>query len=210
MIEPLLPELPQREERRGRPWRSNCEVLNGILWILPSGARWKDLPDRFPPYQTCPTPRPAVGYIRALRRVLAARWRKIYNGAANWIYQSVLLTARLSPRKGGQRVGKTKRGKGALLMVAANNASLPVAAYTHSAAPHEVRLVTATLQTSFTGEQPRNLIGDKAYDSDPLDAQLKAEGIEMIAPHKANRKKPATQAGRRLRRSPPDAGRSNA
>ncbi|WP_234369486.1 transposase [Leptospira santarosai] len=28
-------------------------ILNGILWILRTGAQWKDLPDRYPPYQTC-------------------------------------------------------------------------------------------------------------------------------------------------------------
>jgi len=44
------------------------------------------------------------------------------------------------------------------------------------------------------------LIGDKAYDSDPLDLELAEQGIEMIAPHKQNRKKPATQDGRALRR----------
>jgi len=44
------------------------------------------------------------------------------------------------------------------------------------------------------------LIGDKAYDSDPLDERLRAEGIELIAPHKTNRVKPATQDGRKLRR----------
>jgi transposase len=44
------------------------------------------------------------------------------------------------------------------------------------------------------------LIGDKAYDSDPLDQELKAHSIEMIAPHKQNRKKPKTQDGRALRR----------
>lgn len=76
------------------------------------------------------------------------------------------------------------RGKGAKLMVVANNASLPVAAYTTSASPHEVTLVHHTLQTSFTGEQPEKLIGDKAYDSDPLDEELIAEGIQMIAPLK--------------------------
>ena len=38
---------------RGRPPRSAREVLNGVLWILRSGARWQDLPERFPPYQTC-------------------------------------------------------------------------------------------------------------------------------------------------------------
>jgi transposase len=53
VIEPHLLELPGREDGRGRPWRENREVINGILWILRSGARWKDLPARFPPYQTC-------------------------------------------------------------------------------------------------------------------------------------------------------------
>ncbi len=52
-LEALLPELPRRSDGRGRPWRSQREVLNGVLWILRSGARWKDLPERFPPYQTC-------------------------------------------------------------------------------------------------------------------------------------------------------------
>jgi transposase len=48
--------------------------------------------------------------------------------------------------------------------------------------------------------KPDNLIGDRAYDSDPLDQQLREQGIEMIAPHKSNRKKRKTQDGRRLRR----------
>lgn len=53
LIEPLLPKPPKREDGKGRPRRDNREVLNGILWILRSGARWRDLPPRFPPYQTC-------------------------------------------------------------------------------------------------------------------------------------------------------------
>ena len=52
-IGPLLPEAVRRSDGKGRPRRENREVLNGILWILRSGARWKDLPERFPPYQTC-------------------------------------------------------------------------------------------------------------------------------------------------------------
>jgi len=46
----------------------------------------------------------------------------------------------------------------------------------------------------------KNLIGDRAYDSDKLDEQLRKEGVEMIAPHRSNRKKRKTQDGRRLRR----------
>jgi len=50
-------------------------------------------------------------------------------------------------------------------------------------------------------DSPERLIGDKAYDSDSLDHHLKeSRGIEMIAPHKANRQKPRTQDGRKLRR----------
>jgi hypothetical protein len=44
--------------------------------------------------------------------------------------------------------------------------------------------------------KPENLIGDRAYDSDPLDVELRRDGIEMIAPHRSNRSKPATQDGR--------------
>ena len=52
-IEPLLPELPRRVDGRGRPWRDSRKVLNGILWILRTGAQWSEMPDRYPPYQTC-------------------------------------------------------------------------------------------------------------------------------------------------------------
>src|SRR5262249_19518651 len=41
--------------------------------------------------------------------------------------------------------------------------------------------------------KPENLIGDRAYDSDSLDAELRKDGIEMIAPHRSNRSKPPTQ-----------------
>ena len=48
--------------------------------------------------------------------------------------------------------------------------------------------------------KPENLIGDRAYDRDPLDEELRRDGIEMIAPHRANRSKPRTQDRRRLTR----------
>jgi transposase len=53
VLDPLIGEMPRRADGRGRPWRSSREVLNGILWILRTGAQWADLPDRYPPNQTC-------------------------------------------------------------------------------------------------------------------------------------------------------------
>lgn len=59
--------------------------------------------------------------------------------------------------------------------------------------------MAATLEERFVVEPPQRLIGDKAYDSDGLDRELLAAGIELIAPNRANRRQP-TQDGRRLRR----------
>src|SRR5690349_18807067 len=54
-VSPLLPEeqLCTTSPGRGRPWRDPRDVLNGILWVLRTGAPWKDIPSRYPPYQTC-------------------------------------------------------------------------------------------------------------------------------------------------------------
>ena len=78
---------------------------------------------------------------------------------------------------------------------------LPIAVDTTSASPHEVTLVDSTLDSCFLEEVPDKLIGDRAYDSDKLDKRLAVErGVELIAPHKNNRIKMATQDGRVLRR----------
>jgi len=78
-----------------------------------------------------------------------------------------------------------------------------------SASPAEVKLAEATLASirvpsccrrGRPRQKPQRLIGDKAYDSDPLRGRLKKRGIELIVPHKAGRVRPATQYGRALRR----------
>jgi transposase len=76
---------------------------------------------------------------------------------------------------------------------------LPVSVLIASATPHEVMLAEATVAARVVEEVPEHLIGDKADDSDGLDAHLAAQGIEMIAPHRRNRQHP-TQDGRALRR----------
>lgn len=48
-IEPFLP----RADGRGRRWRDHRQVANGILWRLRSDRPWRDIPDRYGPWQTC-------------------------------------------------------------------------------------------------------------------------------------------------------------
>src|SRR5271169_5285482 len=52
VLKPLLAPR-RRPDGRGRPWRDARAVLNGILWVLRTGAPWHDLPSRYPSYQTC-------------------------------------------------------------------------------------------------------------------------------------------------------------
>ena len=86
-------------------------------------------------------------------------------------------------------------------MAIVDRRSLPVAVHVASASPAEVRLIRPTLEDRFIPDYPPRLIGDRAYDSDPLDEELLATyAIGLIAPHRDNRVRPATQDGRPLRR----------
>lgn len=48
----LDPVIPKSKATTGRPTRDRREMLNGLLWILSTGAQWRDLPERFGPWQT--------------------------------------------------------------------------------------------------------------------------------------------------------------
>ncbi|NTX29320.1 transposase [Burkholderia pyrrocinia] len=52
-VVPLLPEMQPRTELRGRPLANTRAVLNGVLWVIYSGATWSAMPRRYPSYQTC-------------------------------------------------------------------------------------------------------------------------------------------------------------
>jgi len=103
------------------------------------------------------------------------------------------------PKKGGS-YRKTKRGKGYKIMAITDAAGLPLAVWICGANRHEMKLVEDTLHVFHIEERPKYLIADRAYDSDPLRQELTEIGIELICPHRKNRKKPKTQDGRKLRR----------
>src|SRR5580698_9826736 len=106
----------------------------------------------------------------------------------------------LPQKGGGSEIGPTKRGKGMKIMAIVDRHGLPLSVSTHAANHHEVRLVQLCFDFYMIEAKPENLIGDRAYDSDPLDDELRRDGIEMIAPHRCNRSKPPTQDRRRLSR----------
>ena len=92
------------------------------------------------------------------------------------------------------------KGKGMKIMTIVDRCGLPLSVSTHAANHHEVRLVQLCFDFYMIEAKTENLIGDLAYDTDPLDEEMRRDGIEMITPHRRNRSKPFTQDRRRLSR----------
>lgn len=84
-------------------------------------------------------------------------------------------------------------------MAIVDSNGLPVSLLITSAAPHEITLVKQVINARFTRRPVHRLTGDKAYDSDQADRELRALGTELNAPHRAGRKSAPTQDGRKLR-----------
>ena len=109
--------------------------------------------------------------------------------------------------KRGDCVGKTKRGKGTKWMVLVDGAGLPLGALLSSASPAEVKLAEQTLAevkvprraVGRPKSKPARVVADKAYDSNALRRRLAKRGIELIVPHRRNRRD-RCQDGRALRR----------
>ena len=199
VLEPFFASPSPRPDGRGRPWKDARAVLDGVLYVLRTGCAWADLPESYPPKSTCHDRLPhwiRTGVFEAalddLADVLADR------GLLD--LRECFIDGTFAPAKrGGPAVGKTKKGKGSKIMAIVEADGWPVAITIDSANPHEVKLVEQTLEARFLEELPERLMGDNAYDSDALDANLATQGVEVIAPHRSNRQH-QTQDGRPLRR----------
>ena len=139
--------LPKRRKRPhgGRPPADDRKVLEGILWILRSGARWCDLPVEFPSPSTC---------WRRLRdweeqEVCLAIWRTFLselNERQQLKWSESLMGGSFAPaKKGAAGSEKPSKGKGTKWMVVVDGQGVPLGDYLHSASRAEVQLVEKTL-----------------------------------------------------------------
>jgi transposase len=186
VVRGLLPGAPRRADRRGRRCRDARTVLEGILWVLRTGAPWHALPEHYPSYQTCHRRFQHWVHSEALRRLRETLPQDLYERSAIDVEECFIDGSFAPAKKRRPGVGKGKRGKGTKLMAVADAEGLPLAAHVASASPDQVALVRATLEERFVVEPPVGLIGDMAYDRDRLDHALREDGIELIAAHRPN------------------------
>lgn len=201
--ERIREHFPEENPPAGRVGRKPVparRVLEAVMWILNTGAQWHMLPQYFPNYKTVHRRFQYWCQQAVLRDVMTDLANTLRDQGSLDESECFIDATFASAKGGGDQIGPTKRGKGVKIMAIVDRHGLPLAVSTHAANHHEVTLVQLSFEFYMIEAKPENLIGDRAYDSDFLDQQLREQGIEMISPHRSNRVKPKTQDERRLRR----------
>ncbi|MFO0203550.1 MAG: IS5 family transposase [Alphaproteobacteria bacterium] len=194
--------FPEENVPEGRPGRKPVptrRVLEAVLWILNTGAQWHMLPQSYPNYKTVHRRFQQWCDREVLRAVLTDLANELRERGVIDEREAFIDATFASAKGGGAEIGPTRRGKGVKIMAIVDRHGLPLSVSTHAANHHEVTLVQLSFDFYMIEAKPEHLIGDKAYDSDKLDKALAEQDVQMIAPHRENRKL-KTQDGRALRR----------
>ena len=141
-IKPMLPNKP-----RGVPRVNDRRVLNGIFWVLRSGAPWRDLPENYGPYTTC--------YNRFVRWRQAGIWRRImetlvapHDEAVQMIDTSIVRVhqhAACIARNKKQSMGRSRGGLTSKIHAVVDTNGLPVRLGLTAGEAHDNRLALKLL-----------------------------------------------------------------
>jgi transposase len=147
-IEAFDPDPKIRKDGRGRPWRGNREVLEGILWVLRNGCSWSSLPAEYPPYQTCHRRFQQWQKQGVWDKLLKSIARQMERDGSLDLTESFMGWQFFCGKKRGDKVGKTKKGKGSKVMALTDGQGLPISVDVTSASPHESKLAEETFNKS--------------------------------------------------------------
>ena len=159
-IKPMLPNKP-----RGVPRVNDRRVLNGIFWVLRSGAPWRDLPNNFGPYTTC--------YNRFVRWRRAGVWARImsalaeaHDAAVQMIDTSIVRVHQHGAcitRNRRQLMGRSRGGLTSKIHALVDANGLPVRLALTAGEAHDNRLAGKLLSRLKSGAI---LLADRGYDAD--------------------------------------------
>jgi len=174
-------------------------VLNGILWVLRTGAPWQDMPDRYPSPATCHRRFQQWARSGVFAKILHALAVDLRDRGKLDLSECFIDASFVGAKKAGFAWALPSGARGPnswqlrTAMVFLSPSTWPVLRQLRSSSSSP-----RSKPASFP-DLPERLIGDKAYDSDPLAAKLAEGDGELIAPRRSNRKV-KTQDGRPLRR----------
>lgn len=111
-VETYIPAEEKKAKRRGRPFISPREILNGVLWVLKTGARWRDLPEKYPPNTTCHRRFKHGCEQGIMKKILFALAQHLKEINAIDLTETYIDASFVKAKKGAQKLGKPNVGKG--------------------------------------------------------------------------------------------------
>ena len=179
IIQPILPSKP-----RGVPRVDDRRVLNGIFWVLRSGAPWRDLPDQYGPSTTC--------YSRFVRRRRAGVWDRIMGGISAAHDAAVLMidTSVVRVRQhrsciansSEQHICRSRGGLTSKIHVVVDAKGLPMRLRLTGGQVHDKKLCTVLLKQLA---RKTRLLADRGYDADWIRALVAEQGAWANIPPNA-------------------------
>ncbi|MCX4624427.1 IS5 family transposase [Streptomyces albogriseolus] len=220
LLAPLIPRAVT-----GRPRVSDRQVINGMVYKIRTGISWRDLPERYGPWQTVYTRfrRYAIDgvFTRALQQIQA---RADAAGDIDWLVQidSTIVRAHqhaaATGRKGGisgdepddHALGRSRGGLTTKIHLACDGKGRPLALLVTPGQRHDsvcarILLERICVPRSGLGRprcRPDQVIADKAYSSCGFRAYLRRRGIAHTIPEKADQRRHRLRRGSRGGRPP--------
>ncbi len=201
----IAPLLPPQRPRTGRPARDHRTLLSAILWVLRTGAPWRDLPERFGPWAT------AWGRFR--RWTAAGLWARVLAvlqrdadaaGRLDWGTHYVDGTVvrahqHAAGAVGGQEheaLGRSRGGFSTKVHVRAEGGGKPLAFVVSGGERHESRYVAALLARGHVRRagrgrprvRPARLVGDRGYSYPTVRRLLARRGIRAVIPRRRDQR----------------------
>lgn len=187
----LAPLLPPQRPPTGRPARDHRTVLNGIIWILRTGAPWRDLPDRYGNWQTV--------YSRFRRWRQAGIWDRILAALQreaafdDTLDGSLAMIDGTNVRAHSQAAGAPKRGRrrrsrtepgwlGSKLHLVTERGGRPIVCTVTAGQRHESPEAIPLLERALTRLWPDAVTGDRGYSSGGFRNWLGAREILAVIP----------------------------
>ena len=210
LIEPLL---PKRTATTGRPPKDPRHMFNGILWDLCSGAPWRDMPERFGPWQT------VYDYYRNWRnqgtfdRIVGTLQIHLdRQGKIDWdlwcidgsTVRATRAAAGASKKSLTQHpqepedhaLGRSRGGFSSKFHLVTDGLGLPLAVEVTPGQRHESTQVEAVMNDIAIPQpigrprrRPQRLAGDKGYSYPTIRRWLRAHGIRAVIARKSNQRK---------------------
>ena len=207
----LISELLPENGHRGGQWKDHRTILNAIFWRLRSGSQWREIPERYGPWQTV--------YERFCRwrddgtldRILACLQLKLNDeGLLDpdlWLVDGSNIRASRSAAGATEKknrplepedhaLGYSRGGFGTKIHLVADSNGTPLAFELSAGEAHESKYLESVLEkvnipSSTAGRRrrrPNSLACDKGYSAPRIREYLKGRGIRVVIPKRSNEK----------------------